>query len=70
MMTYLMMTNNKGRIRGRKIKPTRKLLTLCAFVAFWLCGEKDIWSETYLATNDLTWIDRAIWKLDLTAQNH
>ena len=46
MMTYLMMTNNKGRIRGRKIKPTRKLLTLCAFCCFLA-----LWRKRYLVGN-------------------
>lgn len=45
MMTYLI-TNNKGRIRGRKIKPTRKLLTLCAFCCFLA-----LWRKRYLVGN-------------------
>ena len=43
----------------------RKLLTPCAFCCFLA-----LWRKKKLATNDLTRIDRAIWKLDLTAQNH
>ena len=61
MMTYLMMTNNKGRIRGRKIKPTRNLLTLCA-----LCYFLALWRKRYLVGNlpSHKWLDLD-WSRDL-----